>query len=151
MSEDEDHWFVDHIVWGPYQDALGQDVFLALVSGLNDFGQEVDGILWELQRVDIPPKLIHTFMELLPAEGGRIESPPEEWVKEAYLNAAQQLRHYEVEVDDSDSFSMTSEDLEMDWNGTARRRQGVQRKQGRRSAFLHIAAIAHSPAHCCSC
>ncbi len=20
MSEDEDHWFVDHLVWGPYQD-----------------------------------------------------------------------------------------------------------------------------------
>ncbi len=32
MSEDEDHWFVDQLVWGPYQDALGQDVFLARVS-----------------------------------------------------------------------------------------------------------------------
>ena len=34
MSEDEDHWFVDHLVWGPYQpeDALGQDMFLARVS-----------------------------------------------------------------------------------------------------------------------
>jgi hypothetical protein len=132
MSEDEDHWFVDQLVWGPYQDALGQDVFLARVSGLNDFGQEVNGIIWELQRVDIPPKLIHSFMESRPADGGGIECPPEEWVKEAYLNAAQHLRNYEVEVDDSDSFSITSEDLEMDWNRKARWRQGAYRKRGRR-------------------
>ncbi len=75
---------MDHLVWRPYHDSLGQAVFLAWVSGLNNFGQEVDGILWELQLVDIPPKLIHSFMESLPAEGGWADCPPEEWVKEAF-------------------------------------------------------------------
>ena len=38
MSEDTEHWFIEELVWGPYQDALGQEVFLALVSGMDDFG-----------------------------------------------------------------------------------------------------------------
>ncbi len=65
MSEDEEHWFIDSLVWGLYQDALGQEVFLACVSGVDDFGAEVDGILWEQQREDIPPKLVHEYMESL--------------------------------------------------------------------------------------
>jgi hypothetical protein len=83
MSEDESHWFIDKLVWGPYQDALGQEVFLAKVSGLNDFGEEVNGIMWEHQRVDIPTKLVHSFMESLDPEAIFEEQPPSKLVEEA--------------------------------------------------------------------
>ena len=55
-------------MWGPYQDELGQEVFLARVSGVDDYGQEVDNILWEHQTADIPPKIVHHFLEHLDRE-----------------------------------------------------------------------------------
>jgi len=76
MSEDKEHWFIDSLVWGPYQDALGQEVFLASVSGLDDFGSEVNGILWEQQRADIPSKIVHMYMENLPVGVPEWEQPP---------------------------------------------------------------------------
>ncbi len=76
MSEDKGHWFIKSFVWGPYQDALGQEVFLARVSGQDDYGQEVDNILWELQRGDIPPKIVHQFMESLDPDAVIGEAPP---------------------------------------------------------------------------
>ncbi len=44
MREDEEHWFIENLVWGPYQDTLGQEFFLASVSGLDNFSVEVHRI-----------------------------------------------------------------------------------------------------------
>ena len=139
MSEDEHHWFIDNLVWGPYQDALGQEVFLARVSGINDYGEQVDGILWEHQRVDIPAKLIHTFMEHSDPDMIFGQLPPEEWVTlaEAYANAKRHLLNYDVEVEDSDAMSLVSdEDLAVTRKQRRRRQTCVRRKQQSSAARL---------------
>ncbi len=41
ISEDQYHWFINQLVWGPYQDALGQEVFLASVSGVDYLGKRL--------------------------------------------------------------------------------------------------------------
>ena len=87
MSEDNGHWFINELVWGPYQDALGQE-FLTRVSGINDFEEEVNWILWEHQQVDIPTKLVHSFMQSLDPESIFEEPPARELVEEAYANAS---------------------------------------------------------------
>ena len=83
MSEDTEHWFIEELVWGPYQDALGQEVFLALVSGMDYFGQAVDGILWEQQCVDIPTKIVHAFMAGLSPDFPIGQQPAEALLAEA--------------------------------------------------------------------
>jgi hypothetical protein len=100
MSEDNAHWFIDELVWGPYQDALGQEVFLTRVSGINDFGEEVNWILWEHQRVDIPTKLVHSCMQNLDPESIFEEPPLRELVEEAYANARLHLHNFDLEVDE---------------------------------------------------
>ncbi len=64
-GQDVGHWFIHKLVWGPCQDALGQEVFLARVSGMDDFREQVDWIMWVQQQVDIPLKLIHSYLERL--------------------------------------------------------------------------------------
>ncbi len=105
MSEDTEHWFIEELVWGPSHDSLGQEVFLARVSGVGDFGQEVDSILWEQQSVDIPPKIVHAFLHCLSPDFPIGEQPAQDLLTEAYANAKLHLRNYEVAVDDSDEFS----------------------------------------------
>ncbi len=83
MSADKEHWFIDNLVLGPYQDELGQDFFLARVSGLDS----VDGILWGQQHLDIPQKLIHTFLESLHPEAAFGNQPAQVWLAAADTNA----------------------------------------------------------------
>ncbi len=66
---------------------LWQEVFLACVSGQDNYGLEVDGILWEQQRVNIPPKIIHQYMESVDPEAVLGLAPPDAWVAEADQNA----------------------------------------------------------------
>ncbi len=100
MSEDEEHWFIDSLVWGPYQDALGQEVFLAGVSGLRYFGSEVDWILWEQQH-NIQSKVVHMYMENLPVDAPQGEQLPSKMLEEAYANARKHLCNFDLQADNS--------------------------------------------------
>ncbi len=57
----------------------------------------------------IPPKLIHSFTKSLSPEAPIGTQPQEALVAEAYTNAKQHQLNYNVEVDDSNKWSVASD------------------------------------------
>jgi len=142
----DDFWEVDSIVYGPYRDALKQKVFLARVSGISDFGEELDRVLWEMQAVDLPQRMQSAFVvtQLNPDE--REMGPPEQaLLDEAYDNACKHIRGFRVDsglnldpgpgCESADALtSSESDDLDdfEDWNKAGRRARTSHAARGRK-------------------
>ena len=89
----DDYWSVDDILEGPYLDSLGQQVFLVKVSGSNDYGEEVVGLVWELQSQDIPVRMQAQFLrEEDNNAGDSVAVCNKGLISEAYDNATIHIR-----------------------------------------------------------
>eukprot|EP00961_Rhodomonas_salina_P236960 3202870-Rhodomonas_salina.1 len=108
-----DYFIIDDIIHGLYADSLGCTVFLCHVSGDDDSGHKFSRIIWECQEVDLPSRMVSTYLsEVDNAEGNHVLPPEAALVAEAYENA----RIHITGFDSEDSGSPASSEDEGDWS-----------------------------------
>ncbi len=107
---------------------------------MDNYGQEVDCILWEQQRADIPPKIIWQYLESLDQEAVSGQAPPAVWVAEAYENARVHLRNFDATTENSDACSISSAEEDC-----CSRKWLVQCKAGAKRDLLQQTEDKHCP------
>ena len=128
----DDFWCVDKILDGPYLDSLGQQVFLVKVSGSNDYGEQVDGLVWELQSIDLPVKSRMEFLKVNNNTAGEIVVVGDKGlIAEAYDNATKHMRGFENTTGTGDDLTASETDSddsgsENKWTTSIAKRTGKE-------------------------